>query len=130
MTLTRLLSGPVTIIVSTRSTVVTCDEISKAVERYVKANMPWDPKEVTISVSPGQDRIQVPDGDISIMVEPLSTTKFLGTTSVKVLISVDGEVAKTFHVRVRIDVAKEVVVAARTIKRHEIISPCDLTRSL
>ncbi len=121
------ISGPVTIVVSTRSAVVTCDEIVRAVEHYVKANMPWNPKEVTISVSPGQDRISVPDGDISVMVEPLSTTKLLGTTSVKVLLLVDNEVAKAFHVRVRIDVAKQVVVATRTIQRHEIISPDDLT---
>lgn len=120
------ISGPVTIMVSTRSAVVTGDEVTRAVEDYVKANMPWNPGEAKISVSQGQDRILVPDGDIEIQVEPLSTTKFLGTTSVRVKLFTDGEMCRTFHVRVRLDVAKEVVVAKRTIQRHETISREDL----
>lgn len=120
------ISGPVTIMVSTRPAVVTCDDITGAVEDYVKANMPWNPGETRICVSSVGDRILVPDGDIRVEVEALSTTKFLGTTAVKAQVLVDGEVAKTFHVRVRVDVAKEVVVAAKTIQRHEIISEGDL----
>lgn len=120
------ISGPVTIVVSTRPAVVTSDEIARAVEDYIKADMPWNPLDVRISVTPGQDRILVPDGDIQIKVEPLSTTKFLGATGVKAQILVNGEVSRTLNVRVRLDVAKEVVVATRTIGRHEIISRDDL----
>lgn len=121
------IKGPVTIVVSTRSAAVTGDEIARAVEEYVRANMPWNPEEVRISVFQGHDMIPVPDGEIRIAVEPLSTTRFTGTSTVKALILADGMVTKTFNVRVRLDVAKEVVVAGRTIKRHEIISPSDLT---
>jgi flagella basal body P-ring formation protein FlgA len=121
------ISGPVTIMVSTRPAVVTSEDVTEAVEEYVKANMPWNPGETRISVTSVGDRILVPDGDIQVKVETLSTTKFLGTTAVKAQILVDGEVAKTFHVRVRVDVAKEVVVAAETIQRHEIISEGDLS---
>lgn len=121
------ISGPVTIVVSTRPAVMNYDEIIRAVEDYVKANMPWDPTDVRISVAPGQDRILVPDGDIQVQVEPSSTTKFLGTTNVKAQIVVNGKVSRILHVRVRLDVTKEVVVATRTIRRNEIISPDDLT---
>lgn len=121
------ISGPVTITVSTRPAVVSCDEVILAVEEYFRANMPWKPQDTRISVTPVEDRILVPDGDIQIEVEALSTTRFLGTTAVKVQILVDGKVSKAFHVRVRVDVAKEVVVATRTVRRHEIISPADLT---
>lgn len=125
-----IIVSPVTISVKTRSTVVTCDEIVRAVEGFIRNNMPWNPEDTTITVLPVQDKTTVPDGDIEIQVEPLPSTKFLGTTSVKVEISVDGRVTRTLQVRVRLDVAKEIVVSTRTIQRNEIISPDDLTLSI
>ena len=104
---------------------MTLDGIARAVEDHIKAHMPWNPG-MENQVIPGQERILVPDGDIRIQVEPLSTTKFLGTTGVKAQILVNGEVTRTLNVRVRLDVAKEVVVTTRTIGRHEIISRDDL----
>ena len=121
------ISGPVTIMVSTQSTEVTSGDIETSVKNYIKENMPWDLDEIEISVNPIADKILVPDGDIEIKVEALPSTKFLGTTSLKAQILADGEVSKTYNVRLRIDVVKEVVVATRTIQRHEIISEDDLS---
>ena len=122
-----VISGPTTMVVRTRATLVTADAIAAAVRDYVTASMPWDDREAEVSVllDPNES-VLVPDGEISLKVEPLPTTTFIGTTSVRVTVSVDGEAYRVLPVRARVDVAKAVVVAARTIQRHEIIGTPDI----
>ncbi|MGE5594376.1 MAG: flagellar basal body P-ring formation chaperone FlgA [Betaproteobacteria bacterium] len=122
-----VISGPTTIVVRTRATPVTADAIAAAVRDYMTAAMPWDERDAEVSVLlDPNERVLVPDGEISLKVEPLPTTTFIGTTSVRATVLVDGEAYRVLPVRVRVDVAKAVVVAARTIQRHEIIGTSDV----
>lgn len=122
-----VITGPTTIVVRTRAVPVTADAIAAAVQDYVKAKMPWGERdaEVGVLVEPNE-QVLVPEGQVSLEVESLPTTRFIGSTSVKVTVLVDGEAYRALPVRVRVDVAKEVVVAARTIQRHETIMPSDV----
>lgn len=120
------ISSPTTIVVKTKASVAPQDAIVGAVRDYVKVNMPWDERdaEIRVSLTPGE--VLVPDGAVSYEVDALPTTRFIGSTSVKVTVLVDGEPCKTLPVRVRVDVARGVLVAARTIQRYEVILPSDL----
>jgi flagella basal body P-ring formation protein FlgA len=122
-----VITGPSTIIVRTRPVLVDADDIAAAVRDYVTAKMPWDAHEAEVDalVDP-RDQVLVPEGEISLVVEALTSTKFIGSTSVKVTVLVDGAAYCSFPVRVRVDVVKGVVVAARTIERHETIEPSDV----
>lgn len=122
-----VITGPTTIVVRTRPVVVTVDAIAAAVRDYVNAKMPWGAREAEVAVLlEPDDQALVPEGEVSFEVEALPSTKFIGSTSVRVTILVDGEAYSAFPVRVRVDVAKGVVVAARTIQRHETIKPSDV----
>lgn len=122
-----VITGPTTIVVRTRAAAVTADAIAAAVQDYLKAKMPWGERdaEVAVLLEPNE-QVLVPEGEVSLEVESLPTTRFIGSTSVRVTVLVDGEAYRAFPVRVRVDVAKGVVVAARTIQRHETIRPSDV----
>lgn len=121
-----LISSPTTIVVKTKASVAPQDAIAGAVRDYVRAKMPWDERDAEIRVFLAPGEVLVPDGAVSYEVDALPTTRFIGSTSVKVTVLVNGEPCKTFPVRVRIDVARGVLVAARTIQQHEAILPSDL----
>lgn len=121
-----LISSPTTIVVKTKASVALKDAIVGAVCDYVRAKMPWDERDAEIRVSLAPGEVLVPDGTVAYEVDPLPTTRFIGSTSVKVTVLVDGRPCKALAVRVRIDVARGVLVAARTIQRYDVILPSDL----
>ncbi len=113
------ISSPTTILVRSKAAPASQDDMVAAVRDFVRARMPWDERdaEIRVLLSPGE--ILVPVGAVSYEVEALPTTRFIGTTSVRLTVLVDGQPCKTLMVRTRIDVARGVVVAARPIGRHE-----------
>ncbi len=120
------LVGPSTILVKARARKVAQEEVAQAVRDYIAAALPWDERdtEVRVSLAPGD--ILVPDGHVTLRVEPLPTTRLIGSTSLRVTVLVDGEPCRVLPVRVRVDAAQSVMVAARTIARYETISASDL----
>ncbi len=119
--------SPTTIVVRARATRVPAGAIAAAVRDYMKVKMPWGERdaEVAVLLEPG-DEVLAPEGEVSIKVEALPTTRFIGSTSVRVTVLVDKKAYRAFPVRVRVDVAKALVVAARTIEKHEMIMPSDV----
>ncbi|MGE5572357.1 MAG: flagellar basal body P-ring formation chaperone FlgA [Bacteroidota bacterium] len=122
-----VITSPTTIVVRTRAATVAADVIAAAVRNFIEAKMPWGKREAEVAVLLGTNEdVLVPEGDVSLEVEALPTTRFIGNTSVKVTVLVDGAPYRVFPVRLRVDVAKAVVVAARTIQRHETIASSDV----
>ena len=101
-------------------------EIGEDLRSYVLANLPWEPTNANVEVTPPNFDVTVPDGEVTIKWEANPNYKYLGATSFSGSIYVDGVLERTVMGRVNIEAFGDVVVADRDIPRGSIIRPDDL----
>lgn len=120
------ISGPSLIRATRMSQEILGVQLGDELRTYVLANLPWDPTAATIDITPPNFDVVVPDGDITVEWEENPNYKYLGTTSFRGSIYVDGKFERTVMGRVAIEAYEDVIVADRDIPRGNVIRASDL----
>ncbi|HHY47241.1 MAG TPA: flagellar basal body P-ring formation protein FlgA [Firmicutes bacterium] len=116
------LRAPERITVLTRSTVVTGRGIADEAKKFAEQNVSWPGAEVKVEVTRLPEDILLPVGDVSLSVNTMPTTRLPGNTTLMVTVLFDGKPYKNVPVPLDVKVVGQVVVAARTIRRYEVIT--------
>lgn len=114
--------APDRITVLTRSVIVPGRGIADEAKRFAERNVSWPGAEVKVEVTRLPEDVLLPVGEVSLSVDAMPTTRLPGNTTLMVVIMLDGKPYKKVPVPVDVKLVGQVVVAARTIKRYEVIS--------
>ena len=100
--------------------------VHEAVREYIEANMPWPQGTVRLDfISPEPD-IPTRGKEITLRIESAGNADFIGDTAFLVRLSADGNFIRTETIRTRIEVLRDIVVAARTIRSGAILTEQDI----
>ncbi|HHV62005.1 MAG TPA: flagellar basal body P-ring formation protein FlgA [Firmicutes bacterium] len=116
--------------VTARAMAITGEELVRVAVEYILSTMPWKRNEVSIECERTPDNLLTPLGEVRLEAERLPITQYLGTTTVRVNVILDGKVYKSVPVVLRLNVVKEVVVATRTIIKGQVVTADAVTREL
>jgi len=101
-------------------------QIHETVREYIEANMPWPQGTVRVDfISPEPD-IPTRGKDVTLRIEPAGNADFIGDAAFIVRMSADGKFIRTETVRTRIEVMRDIVVAARAIRSGTILTGQDI----
>jgi len=122
-----VLDFPPVISVTTASRQISSGDLVAAVREHILAARPEDADRLSVqSVGVTPAALVVPAGQLELKVRSRAPAELLGSTSVTVEVWVDGALARTVSVAVRVGVATEVLVAARPIARGRTITLDDV----
>ncbi|MCX7982214.1 MAG: flagellar basal body P-ring formation chaperone FlgA [Syntrophales bacterium] len=99
--------------------------IREEIIRHIERTMPWEREEVRIEVDLPADQVDLPDRNVSLKVDTVGKDDYLGDMTFSVRLH-HGKIYRQMTVRGRIEVLRQIVVAARTIKAGQVIQEEDL----
>jgi len=102
--------------------------VQTAVRAYIDANMPWPPGTVRVDFL-SEEAASPRDKSITLRIEPSGNGDFLGDTVFLVRFLRNGALIKTESVRARIEVLRDVIVAARTLPLGTVLAGNDVRLS-
>jgi flagellar basal body P-ring formation protein FlgA len=101
-------------------------QIQAAVRDYIEANMPWPQGTVRIDFLSGEPET-IPQGrNLTLRIEPAGNAEFIGDAAFLVRVLSGGKLLRTETVRIRIEVLRDIVVAARAIRSGIILTEQDV----
>jgi flagellar basal body P-ring formation protein FlgA len=100
--------------------------VQAAVREYIDASMPWPPGTVRVDFLTEEIGESPQDRTFALRVEPSGNTEFIGDTAFLVRFLRNGTLIKTESVRTRIEVLRNVMVAARTLSTGTILREGDV----
>lgn len=122
-----VLDAPSAVRITTASRQITESELFAAVREHILAGRPEDANRVSVQATAAAPRaLIVPAGSLELKVRTGPPAELAGTVSANVEAWVDGALARTVSLPVRVAVLSEVLVAARTIGRGQAIGPEDV----
>jgi flagella basal body P-ring formation protein FlgA len=101
------------------------DEMGRIVTQFILANMPWDPRQVTVKDIKARAMV-LPPGRLSYEIRPQRNEDYVGPTSFCITFKVGGEAERKAWVNAYIQVMTPVMVATRRLGKHESISEADV----
>ncbi|MEW6326820.1 MAG: flagellar basal body P-ring formation chaperone FlgA [Thermodesulfobacteriota bacterium] len=104
---------------------LTQEDIESIYKDFVYAHMPWPKEDVVISRVRIEEEIVLPGSRFTFEITP-PTSSYLGDTALRVVFRVNGQEVRKTRISGRIDVYREVVCMARSMRRHEVIREEDL----
>jgi flagella basal body P-ring formation protein FlgA len=116
---------PEKVAVKTDGIEISPQEIESMIKKFILQKVPWDSKNVVISVSP-VEALTLPQGAVTYELSSRRKEDFLGSANIALVFLVDGQVTKKIQVHVTIDVIQEVLVSNRSLNRHDVISQEDV----
>ena len=116
---------PEKVAVKTEGIEISPQEIEGLVKKFILQKVPWDSKNVAITVSP-VEALTLPQGAVTYELSSRRKEDFLGSANIALVFLVDGQVIKKIQVHVTIDVIQEVLVSNRSLNRHDVISQEDV----
>jgi len=120
-----ILNLPEKIQVISEAVEISSQKIKEIIKHFVLRKMPWDPKQVSITVSDTKG-VALNAGEISYEIIPQKREDYLGTTNLLLVFMVNGREEKRLWVTTHIDVSKEVVLSNHPLERHHIITEEDI----
>lgn len=102
--------------------------IQAAVREYIDANMPWPPGTARVDFlsASGESATVLQNRADTFRIEPAGNSDFIGDMVFLVRFFKDGSAVKTESVRTKIEVARNVVVAARALPVGSILTGADI----
>ncbi len=134
--------GSQQIVVKTESQTLSRQEILSYAEQFIIEQMKPDKKgrngrkpalqtsRTEILPISGIQPAILPHGEVAVKVEPMHGAPANGNIPLKLIISVDGRVCEKRMAFFKITVLKDVLVAAQTLDRHEVIAEDDVLLAL
>jgi flagella basal body P-ring formation protein FlgA len=107
---------------------VTREMIAESLRQYIESNLPWDPLTSEVDVSlPAQDMV-VPDGEMEIKWQANPNYKYIGATTFRGAVLVDGQSKKSVLCRAKVEAYADVFVAAKAIAAGQTVGASDLKK--
>jgi flagellar basal body P-ring formation protein FlgA len=107
---------------------VTREAIAESLRQYIECNLPWDPLTSQVDVSlPVQDTV-VPEGEMSIKWQANPNYKYIGETTFRGAILVDGQSRKSVLCRAKVEAYADVLIAVRAIAAGQTVAAPDLKK--
>ncbi len=100
--------------------------IHAAVRQYIEANMPWTPETVRIDFLSEETESITPNRSITLRIEPAGNQDFIGDMVFLVKSFKGGSLLRTESVRTRIEVLRDVVVAAKALPAGTTLTDSDV----
>ena len=100
--------------------------IHAAVSDYIEANMPWPQGTARVDFLSGEPEAILQAKNITLRIEPTGNADFIGDAAFLVRVSAGGKLLRTETVRTRIEVLRDVVVAARAVRSGSILTEQDV----
>ena len=101
-------------------------QIQAAVRDYIEANMPWPQGTVRIDFLSGEPETTPQGRNLTLRIEPTGNAEFIGDAAFLVRVSAGGKLLRTETVRTRIEVLRDIVVAARAIRSGIVLTEQDV----
>ena len=101
-------------------------QVQAAVRDYIEANMPWPQGTARVDFLSGEPEIIPPGRNITLRIEPTGNTEFIGDAAFLVQVMAGGKLHRTDTVRTRIEVLRDIVVAARMIRSGLVLTEQDV----
>lgn len=100
--------------------------VRTAVRDYIETNMPWTPETVRVDFL-SRDAKSIPDqGDVVLRIEPAGNQDFIGNEVFLAKFFRNGNLIRTQSVRVRIEVLRDVIIAARPLPSGTTLTENDI----
>jgi flagellar basal body P-ring formation protein FlgA len=117
---------PDKISIERRKQVISKSQIEEIIRQHILSSAPSKPEDVIVQTTGLQESIVIPYGALSWdVLNPLHDT-VSGSIALTIQFNVDGSKSQSVRVVSRIQVFKNVVCAARSLKRNEIVGTDDL----
>jgi len=120
------LTVPPKIIVVSRATLVSRTMIIEEAKKFLLAQPTWAGKEVVIDDPQFVDDVVVPPGPVELKAQRIGSSSAPSSSLVAVSVCVDGRPVRTLNLFLKIHVFADVVVAARTLSRRDVIAESDV----
>ncbi len=107
---------------------ITVADLDQIYREAIMEKAPWKPGQMEITeVKAYPPKVWVPEGQISFETGRVSSTRFLGRVALEIKIRVNDVPARNVRVCGKVEAYRNVVCAARDIRRGEIIGASALT---
>lgn len=100
--------------------------VHEAVRNYIEANMSWPKESVRMEFITAEPDISALGKPLTFSIEPAGYADFIGDAAFIVRISTRGRQLRTETVRARIEVLRDVLVAARMIRGGAVVADQDV----
>jgi flagella basal body P-ring formation protein FlgA len=122
-----LFSGAGTTLATRSSQSIDSDALTARLRAYIESQMPWETADTVITVQEPPDIAGLPTGKTSITFECDGDYRFVGETTFRTIILVDGKPCKTLYLRANVRPFGRVAVALREMGRGDPIRNTDFT---
>jgi flagella basal body P-ring formation protein FlgA len=100
--------------------------VHETVREYIESHMPWTQGTVRVDFISSEPDISAHKKEATFRIEPAGNADFIGDTAFFVRISIGGRLLRTETVRTRIEVLRDVVVAAKMIRSGAVLTGQDV----
>jgi len=100
--------------------------IQSAVRQYIETNMPWPPEAVRVDILSDEMEPTAQNRNMTIRIEPAGNQDFIGDMVFLVKSYKGGNLVRTESVRTRIEVLREVIIAARALPAGTVLVDNDV----
>jgi flagella basal body P-ring formation protein FlgA len=100
--------------------------VHEAVREYIEAHMPWPQGTIRLDFATPEPAFSASRNEATFRIEAAGAADFIGDTAFFVRIYTGGALLRTETVRTRIEVLRDVVVAAKEIRSGAILTPEDV----
>jgi flagellar basal body P-ring formation protein FlgA len=100
--------------------------IHSAVRQYIEDNMPWPPETVRVDILSDETEPIAQNRNLTTRIEPAGNRVFIGDMVFLVKSYKGGNLVKTESVRTRIEVLRDVVIAARALPAGTVLTDSDV----
>jgi flagella basal body P-ring formation protein FlgA len=100
--------------------------IHSAVRQYIEANMQWPPETVRVDILSEETEPTAQNRNMTIRIEPTGNQVFIGDMVFLAKSYKGGNLVKTESVRTRIEVLRDVVIAARALPAGTVLTDSDV----
>lgn len=100
--------------------------IHETIREYIDSHMPWTHGAVRVDFISKEPDISAHRKEATFRIEPAGNADFIGDAAFLVRISINGTLLRTETVRTRIEVLRDVVVAAKMIRSGAVLTGQDV----
>ncbi|MFQ5454939.1 MAG: flagellar basal body P-ring formation chaperone FlgA [Nitrospirota bacterium] len=100
--------------------------IKRAVEGYIRENLPWDEGEIKIRVMPIRKKLVFPQGKVTFEIDGSVNKSLLGKKNLSVNFKLNGRDYKKVWITVETAVLKDIVVSIRPLNRGHVLQRDDI----
>ncbi|MBA4396429.1 MAG: flagella basal body P-ring formation protein FlgA [Syntrophus sp. (in: bacteria)] len=101
-------------------------QIHESIREYIETNMPWPQGTARVEFISPEPEIPTRSKDMTLRIEPAGNADFIGDAAFVVRMSADGKFIRTETVRTRIEVLRDIVVAAKQIRSGAVLTEHDI----